>query len=54
MLNPNNDRLDYGQILAPPAGYYLVSQSGRLIRLTLMRWWEPALLWAYPKKQIAS
>ena len=23
MLNPNNDRLDYGQILAPPAGYFL-------------------------------
>lgn len=21
MLNPNNDRLDYGQVLAPPAGY---------------------------------
>lgn len=23
MLNPNNDRLDYGQVLAPPAGYKL-------------------------------
>ena len=23
MLNPSNDRLDYGQILAPPAEYYI-------------------------------
>ena len=23
MLNPNNDRLDYGQIIAPPADYNL-------------------------------
>ena len=23
MLNPNNDRLDYGQVLAPPSDYKL-------------------------------
>ena len=35
MLNPNNDRLDYGQILAPPAGYYLDFAVGTTYSLDL-------------------
>lgn len=35
MLNPNNDRLDYGQILAPPARYYLDFAVGTTYSLDL-------------------
>ena len=35
MLNPNNDRLDYGQILAPPAGYDLDFAAGTTYSLDL-------------------
>lgn len=35
MLNPNNDRLDYGQILAPPAEYYLDFAVGTTYSLDL-------------------
>ena len=35
MLNPNNDRLDYGQILAPPAGYDLDFAIGTTYSLDL-------------------
>lgn len=35
MLNPNKDRLDYGQILAPPAGYYLDFAIGTTYSLDL-------------------
>ena len=35
MLNPNNDRLDYGQILAPPAGYNLDFAVGTTYSLDL-------------------
>ena len=35
MLNPNNDRLDYGQILAPPAGYNLDFAVGTTYSLSL-------------------
>lgn len=35
MLNPNNDRLDYGQILAPPAGYNLDFAVGTTYSLNL-------------------
>lgn len=35
MLNPNNDRLDYGQILAPPAGYALDFAVGTTYSLDL-------------------
>ena len=35
MLNPNNDRLDYGQILAPPAGYCLDFAVGTTYSLDL-------------------
>lgn len=35
MLNPNNDRLDYGQILAPPADYYLDFAVGTTYSLDL-------------------
>lgn len=35
MLNPNNDRLDYGTILAPPAGYYLDFAVGTTYSLDL-------------------
>ena len=35
MLNPNNDRLDYGQILASPAGYYLDFAVGTTYSLDL-------------------
>ena len=35
MLNPNNDRLDYGQILAPPAGYDLDFAVGTTYSLDL-------------------
>ena len=35
MLNPNNDRLDYGQILAPPAGYLLDFAVGTTYSLDL-------------------
>lgn len=35
MLNPNNDRLDYGQILAPPAGFYLDFAVGTTYSLNL-------------------
>ena len=35
MLNPNNDRLDYGQILAPPAGYHLDFAVGTTYSLDL-------------------
>ncbi len=35
MLNPNNDRLDYGQILAPPAGFYLDFAVGTTYSLDL-------------------
>ena len=35
MLNPNNDRLDYGQILAPPAGFNLDFAVGTTYSLNL-------------------
>jgi len=35
MLNPNNDRLDYGQILAPPANYYIDFAVGTTYSLDL-------------------
>ena len=35
MLNPNNDRLDYGQILTPPTGYYLDFAVGTTYSLDL-------------------
>ena len=35
MLNPNNDRLDYGQILAPPAEYNLDFAVGTTYSLNL-------------------
>lgn len=35
MLNPNNDRLDYGQIIAPPAGYDLDFAVGTTYSLDL-------------------
>lgn len=35
MLNPNNDRLDYGQILAPPVGYLLDFAVGTTYSLDL-------------------
>ena len=35
MLNPNSDRLDYGQILAPPAGYDLDLAVGTTYSLDL-------------------
>ncbi len=35
MLNPNNDRLDYGQILAPPARFYLDFAVGTTYSLDL-------------------
>ena len=35
MLNPNNDRLDYGQILAPPTGYDLDFAVGTTYSLDL-------------------
>ena len=35
MLNPNNDRLDYGQILAPPAEYFLDFAVGTTYSLDL-------------------
>lgn len=35
MLNPNNDRLDYGQILAPPLGYNLDFAVGTTYSLNL-------------------
>ncbi len=35
MLNPNNDRLDYGKILAPPAGFYLDFVVGTTYSLDL-------------------
>ena len=35
MLNPNKDRLDYGQILAPPAGYELDFAVGTTYSLDL-------------------
>ena len=35
MLNPNNDRLDYGQILAPPTGYDLDIAVGTTYSLDL-------------------
>lgn len=35
MLNPNNDRLDYGQILAPPSGYDLDFAVGTTYSLDL-------------------
>ena len=35
MLNPNNDRLDYGQALAPPAGYDLDFAVGTTYSLNL-------------------
>ena len=35
MLNPNNDRLDYGQILAPPANYKLDFAIGTTYSLDL-------------------
>ena len=35
MLNPKNDRLDYGQILAPPAGYNLDFAVGTTYSLNL-------------------
>ncbi len=35
MLNPTNDRLDYGQILAPPAGYFLDFSVGTTYSLDL-------------------
>ena len=35
MLNPNNDRLDYGQILAPPSGFHLDFAVGTTYSLDL-------------------
>ena len=35
MLNPNKDRLDYGQILAPPTGYFLDFAVGTTYSLDL-------------------
>ena len=35
MLNPNNDRLDYGQVLAPPDGYTLDFAIGTTYSLDL-------------------
>ena len=35
MLNPNNDRHDYGQILTPPAGYYTDFAIGTTYSLNL-------------------
>lgn len=35
MLNPSNDRLDYGQILAPPAEYYIDFAIGTTYSLNL-------------------
>ncbi len=35
MLNPNNDRLDYGQVLAPPDGYILDFAIGTTYSLDL-------------------
>ena len=35
MLNPTNDRLDYGQILVPPAGYELDFAVGTTYSLDL-------------------
>ena len=35
MLNPNNDRLDYGQILTPPAGFSLDFAVGTTYSLDL-------------------
>ena len=35
MLNPNKDRLDYGQLLTPPAGYYLDFAVGTTYSLNL-------------------
>jgi len=35
MLNPNNDRLDYGQILAPPANFHLDFAVGTTYSLDL-------------------
>ena len=35
MLNPNNDRLDYGELLAPPAGYNLDFAVGTTYSLDL-------------------
>lgn len=35
MLNPNNDRLDYGQVLAPPANYHLDFAVGTTYSLDL-------------------
>ena len=35
MLNPTNDRLDYGQILAPPADYYIDFAIGTTYSLNL-------------------
>lgn len=35
MLNPNNDRLDYGEILAPPAGFLLDFAVGTTYSLDL-------------------
>ena len=35
MLNPNNDRLDYGQVLAPPSNYKLDFAIGTTYSLDL-------------------
>ena len=35
MLNPNNDRLDYGQVLAPPDSYTLDFAIGTTYSLDL-------------------
>ena len=35
MLNPNNDRLDYGQVLAPPVNYKLDFAIGTTYSLDL-------------------
>lgn len=35
MLNPNKDRLDYGQLLSPPAGFYLDFAVGTTYSLNL-------------------
>ena len=35
MLNPNSDRLDYGQLLAPPTGYHLDFAVGTTYSLDL-------------------
>ena len=53
MLNPNNDRLDYGEILAPPAGYDKIpSNNARLERVmnSVLQRGVEKLLWIPPSR----